>query len=195
MDMVTLHPERQDYSHGVRLQWTIKVGNRTEKFSALTIIDLVTTNLVESVHVNNKTTSAVTAHFVNAWLACYPEPMSCVHDPALEFIGWNFQEMLHRNNIQSCCTTAKNPQANAICKQMHQSVGNSLRVLWQWNPPAGLNDTHALVDATLANAMYATHASFHSGLQTTPGALAFHCDMVMNIPLMLDLTLVQQNQQ
>jgi hypothetical protein len=43
--------------------------------------------------------------------------------------------------------------------------------------------------------MYTTCASFHSGLQTTPGALAFHCDMAINIPLMLDLTLVQQNQQ
>jgi hypothetical protein len=174
--------------------WTLEVGNRTEKFSALTIIDLVT-NLVEIVRVNNKTTSAVTAHFVNAWLACYPKPMSCVHDPGLEFIGWNFQEMLDRNNIQSHCTTMKNPQANEICKQMHQYIGNSLRVLWQWNPPAGLNNAHAPVDATLANAMYAMHASFHSGLQTTPGALAFHRDMVMNIPLMSDLTLFQQNRQ
>jgi hypothetical protein len=76
---------------------------------------------------------------------------------------------------------------------MHQSVGNSLRALQQWNPPAELNKAHALVDAALANAMYARRASFHSGLQTTPGALACHCDMVMNIPLMSDLTLVQQN--
>jgi hypothetical protein len=58
-----------------------------------------------------------------------------------------------------------------------------------------LNDAHALVDAALANTMYATRASFHSGLHTTPGALAFHCNMVMNIPLMSDLTLVQQNRQ
>jgi hypothetical protein len=70
--------------------------------------------------------------------------------------------------------------------EMHQSVGNSLRVL-QWNPPMGLNDPHALVDAALANPMYTTRASFHSGLQTTPGALAFHRNMVMNIPLMSDL--------
>jgi hypothetical protein len=98
--------------------------------------------------------------------------------------------MLHCNNIQSCCTTTKNPQANAMGEQMHQSVGNSLRVLQHWNPPAGLNDAHALVDAALANAMYTTRASFHSGIQTTPGVLAFHHDMVMNIPLMSDLTLV-----
>jgi hypothetical protein len=168
--------------------WTLEVSNRTEKFSAIMIIDLVT-NLVEIVRVNNKTTtSAITAQ--NVWLA--PKPMSCVHDPGSEFIGWNFQEMLHHNNIQSHCPT-KNPQANSICKWIHQSVGNSLRVLQQWNPPVGLNDAHALVDAALANAMYATCASFHSGLQTTPGALAFHCNTVMNIPFMLDLTLVQQN--
>jgi hypothetical protein len=47
--------------------WTLEVGDRTEKFSALTIINLVT-NLVEIVRVNNKTTAAVTTHFVNTWL-------------------------------------------------------------------------------------------------------------------------------
>jgi hypothetical protein len=103
--------------------------------------------------------------------------------------------MLHHNNILSHCTTTKNPQANAICERMHQSVGNSLRVLKQWNPPAGLNDAHALVDAALANAMYAMRASFHNGLKTTPGALAFHRNMVMYIPLMSDLMLIQQNRQ
>jgi hypothetical protein len=121
--------------------------------------------------------------------------MSCIHDPGLEFIGRNFQEMLHHNNIQSRCTEMKNPQSNAVCEQMHQSVGNSLRVLNQWNPPAGLNDAHVLVDVALANAIYTTHASYHMGLQTTPRALAFHCDMVKNIPLMFDLTLIQQNRQ
>jgi hypothetical protein len=53
----------------------------------------------------------------------------------------------------------------------------------------------ALVDAALANAMYTTCASFHSGLKTTPGALAFHHDMVMNIPLMSDLMLIQRIRQ
>jgi hypothetical protein len=100
MDMEKLHPERQDYSCGVDMigPWTIEVGNRKEKFSTLTIIDLVT-NLVEIICVTNKTSAAVTAHFVNAWLAHYPKPMSCRHDPGLEFIGWNFQEMLHCKSI------------------------------------------------------------------------------------------------
>jgi hypothetical protein len=157
--------------------WTLEVSDRNEKFSALTIINLVT-NLIEIICVSSKTSSAMTAHFVNVWLASYPKQISCVHDPGLEFMGWNFQEMLHSKNIQSCCTTTKNPQANVICEQMHQSVGNSLRVLSQWNPSAGLDDVHALVDAALANAMYTMCACFHSGLQTTLGALAFHHNML-----------------
>jgi hypothetical protein len=74
--------------------WTLEVRDRTEKFSALM-------NLVEIVHVNKKVTCC-NCNFVNTWLACYPKPISCVHDPGSEFIGWKFQEMLHRNNIQSC---------------------------------------------------------------------------------------------
>ena len=54
---------------------------------------------------------------------------------------------------------------------MHQSVGNSLRVLRQMNPPIGANTPQALLDSALANAMYATRASYHSGLNTTPGAM------------------------
>jgi hypothetical protein len=45
---------------------------------------------------------------------------------------------------------------NAICERMHQAVGNSLRVLWQWTPPNHLDYAHLLVDTALANAMYAT---------------------------------------
>jgi RNase H-like domain found in reverse transcriptase/Integrase zinc binding domain len=95
VDMVKPPPERQDYSHGVKVAvdmigpWTLEVGDRKEKFSALTIIDLVT-NLMEIVRVNSKTTAAITAHSVNTWLARYPKPMSCVHDPGSEFIWMEF---------------------------------------------------------------------------------------------------------
>jgi hypothetical protein len=73
---------------------TLEVGDRTETLRALTIINLVI-HLIEIVHVNNTTSAAVTAHFINMWLARYPKPVSCIHDPGLEFLGWNFQEMLH----------------------------------------------------------------------------------------------------
>jgi hypothetical protein len=103
--------------------------------------------------------------------------------------------MLEQYDIQRRPTTVKNPQANVICECMHQAVGNSLSVLKQWTPPNHLDDAHLLVDTALANAMYAMHATFHSGLMTTPGALSFGCDMVMNIPFIADLTLICDNCQ
>jgi transposase InsO family protein len=175
--------------------WTLKIGNQTVQFRALTIIDLVT-NLVEIVRLNSKSSRDVTFAFVNTWLAQYPKPVSCIFDQGTEFTGYEFQDMLERNYIEKRVTTVKNPQANAICERMHQSVGNSLRTLRNWHPPLeNLIPAQQLVDNALANAMYATRASYNGSLKTTPGALAFHRDMVMNIPLLADLTLIQQNRQ
>jgi hypothetical protein len=78
---------------------------------------------------------------------------------------------------------------------MHQAVGNSLRMLQQWMPPNHLDDAHLLVDTTLANAMYTTRATFHGGLLTTPGALSFSRDMVLNIPFVADLNLIKNHCQ
>jgi hypothetical protein len=69
-------------------------------------------------------------------------------------------------------------------------------VLRHFNPPGGVQYTpQALLDSALANAMYATRASYSASLMTTPGALAFHRDMVMNVPFMADLNLIQQHRQ
>jgi hypothetical protein len=174
--------------------WVLSVQNRHEKFYALTIIDMVT-NLTEIVRLFNRTSAHAATVFTNTWLARYPKPTTCIYDQGSEFIGWAFQNMLEQYDIQRRPTTVKNPQANAICERMHQAVGNSLRVLRQWTPPNHLDDAHLLVDTALANAMYATRATFHSGLMTTPGALSFGRDMVMNIPLIADLTLIRANRQ
>lgn len=174
--------------------WTLEVSGQKVTFSALTIIDTVT-NLTEIVRLENRTSAQAALRFTNTWLASYPKPVSCIYDQGTEFIGHDFQFMLDRNNIIRGPTTTKNPQANVICKQMHQSVGNSLRILYNWHPPAVVNDAATLVDTALANAMYATRALFNSSLNTTPGAMAFHCDMVMNIPFIADLQLIQEHRQ
>jgi hypothetical protein len=103
--------------------------------------------------------------------------------------------MLQQYNIKHQPTTVKNPQANGICECMHQAVGNSLCMLQQWTPPNHLDDAHLLFDTTLANAMYATQATLHGGLLTTPGALSFSHDMVLNIPFVTDLNLIKNHCQ
>jgi hypothetical protein len=149
--------------------WVLSVLNRHEQFYMLTIIDMVT-NLTEIVRLLNCTSAHAATVFTNTWLAQYPKPTTSIYDQGSEFIGWPFQHMLEQYNIQHQPTIVKNPQANAKCKHMHQALGNSLHVLKQWTPPNHLDDAHLLVDTALANAMYSTHATFHSGLMTTPGA-------------------------
>jgi hypothetical protein len=78
---------------------------------------------------------------------------------------------------------------------MHQTIGKSLRVLSTLHPQAGILDAQQLVDNAIANAVYVTRATFHSSLNTTPGALAFGRDIVLDIPLIADLQLIQERRQ
>jgi hypothetical protein len=174
--------------------WTLSVGQQEITFTALTIIDMVT-NLVEVVRLNNKSSAHVALQFENTWLARYPLPQHCVYDQGGEFIGWPFQQVLQRHQIAGHPTTSKNPQANSVCERMHQSIGNSLRVLSTLQPPQGIADANQLVDTAIANAVFASRASLHSTLKTTPGGLAFHRDMIMDIPLIADLQTIQEHRQ
>ena len=61
--------------------------------------------------------------------------------------------------------------------------------------PAGIQNPQQILDTAIANAMFATHCTFHSALQTTPGGLAFGRDMILNIPLVTDLVLLQERRQ
>jgi transposase InsO family protein len=116
--------------------WTITIGETTQKFSALTMIDTVT-NLVEVVRVSNKTSAPIALQFENTWLSRYPKPISVTHDQGGEFVGYAFQHRLNLLNISIKSTTSKNPQSNSICERMHQTIGNSLRVLSTMDPPYG----------------------------------------------------------
>jgi transposase InsO family protein len=174
--------------------WTLTIGENNLKFSALTMIDLVT-NLVEIVRLSNKTAAHVAIQFENTWLSRYPRPLNVIHDQGGEFIGHEFQQRLYAHNINSRATTAKNPQANSVCERMHQAIGNTLRVLSTMDPPQGVAQAEHLVDTAIADAVYATRCTFHSASKTTPGGLAFGRDMILNLPLVTDLQQLQKRRQ
>ena len=48
-------------------------------------------------------------------------------------LEWNlkpiFAKCLAQHGVTARLTTVKNPQANAICKHLHQAIGNSLRTM------------------------------------------------------------------
>jgi hypothetical protein len=117
--------------------------------------------------------------------------MECVFDPGMEFKA-HFCQCLAQHGIAARPTTVKNPQANAICKCLHQMIGNSLRMMQIINLPQTVEEAHQLVDDALATASYALHAAIHSTMKISPGALAFHHDMLLDIPIIVDLQVLQQ---
>jgi transposase InsO family protein len=174
--------------------WKLEVNDQHLEFNALTCIDPVT-NLVELVRIQNKTSEHIKDLFANTWLARYPRPNKCIHDNGGEFTGGPFQELLDRFGIRDAPTTARNPQGNSICERMHQTVANILRTLIHLNPPNDAAQAQHLVDNAIATAMHATRCAVNRTLGTSPGALAFRRDMLLDVPLIADWLTVQQNRQ
>ena len=155
--------------------------------SALTCIDTAS-NLVELVRIDNKTAEHIRDKFVQTWLSRYPRPVRCVHDKGGEFIGKEFQWLLELFSIKDVCSTSKNPQSNAICERMHQTVENVLRTLIHGNPPKTMSKAKDIVDDALATAMHAMRSTVATTLGSAPGSLAFARDMFLNVSLANDCT-------
>ena len=103
--------------------------------------------------------------------------------------------MLTATSIKDAPTTSRNPQANAICERMHQTVGNILRTLLYSNPPRTVANAADLVDQALATAMHAMRVNVHTTLKSSPGSLVFGRDMFLDVPLIADWETIQQNRQ
>jgi hypothetical protein len=174
--------------------WTINLHGQELKFNALTTIDTVS-NYPEVIRLNNKTSLHVAQQFENSWLSRYPRPVRCIYDQGSEFIGHEFQTMLDEYNIIHRPTTVKNPQANAICERLHQTVANALRPLIHAHPPQDMNDVALIIDTALNTAAYSARAAIHTTMKISPGALVFHRDMILDIPIIADLQLLQQQRQ
>jgi hypothetical protein len=167
-------------------QWQAKVNGIDVEFNAVTVIDPAT-KLVELERIERKTAEHVAQKYSNCWLARYPWPEVCVHDNGSEFIGYHFQQLLEQCWIRDRPTTSQNPQANAICERMHQTVGNILRTLLH-GEPVKAEVANDIVDNALATATHALRAAVSRLLgHHSPGEVAFHRHMFLNLPLLADL--------
>ena len=70
---------------------------------------------------------------------------------------------------------------------MHQTMGNVVRTLVHENKPRTLKHAHVIIDQALASASHAVRTNVNQTTGYAPGALAFHRDMLLNIPLVVDL--------
>jgi hypothetical protein len=140
--------------------WTVKLPNKTYEFMALTCIDPVT-NFPDAIRLRNKTASHVGMQFENLWLSCYPRPVCCIHDCGTKFMGADFQQILQRSGIKDVTISFRNPQSNAICEQLHQLVGNALRVFLSQDIPFNVHNVAELVDSAISAALHASRATIH----------------------------------
>jgi hypothetical protein len=174
--------------------WTVKVAVKSFNFYALTCIDTVT-NFPDAIRLCDKTASHVGMQFENLWLSRYPRPVRCLHDRGTKFMGADFQRILHCFGIKDVATSVRNPQSNAVCERLHQSVGNALRVFLSQGVPFNVTNIIRLVDSALATALHASRATIHRTLGMTPGGIVFNRDMFLNIPLLTDFHLLQTRRQ
>jgi hypothetical protein len=103
--------------------------------------------------------------------------------------------MLDEHDIIHRPTAVKNPQANAICERLHQTAANALLVLIHAHPPQNIDNTAFLIDTAPSTAACSARAATHSTLKISPGALIFHRDMMLDMPVIADLHLLQQQRQ
>jgi transposase InsO family protein len=133
--------------------------------------------------------------FENLWLSRYPRPLCCLHDCRIKFIGAAFQRILQRFGIKDVPISVRNPQANAICEQLHQLVGNALQVFLSQESPFNVNNVAELIDSALATSLHAARSTIHQTLEMTPGGIIFSRDMFLKIPLLTDFQILQERRQ
>ena len=76
---------------------------------------------------------------------------------------------------------------------MHGTVGNVLHTLVHAQPPRTLGDAKELVDQALATAAHAVRTNVSQVTGYSPGAFAFHQDMLLDVPLVADLMAIREN--
>jgi hypothetical protein len=79
---------------------------------------------------------------------------------------------------------------------MHQTVGDVLRTLLHGHPVNNQQQAASLVDNALATTMHVLRSSVSRTLNNhSPGSLAFHRDMFLDIPFQANLEAIRQRRQ
>ena len=82
-----------------------------------------------------------------------------------------------------------------VCERMHQTVANVLKTLVHTEPPRTLNDAKGMVDGALATASHAVQANISTATGYSPGVLAFHRNMLLDVQIVVDLVRLRDKRQ
>ena len=104
--------------------------------------------------------------------------------------------MCNKNGIKHSTSTSRNPQGNSLIERIHQTTGKVLRTATAAKDPQKMSQAELFIEETLATEMHACHSVFSSSLgYNSPGALAFGRDMLLDIPLIANITAIRNNRQ
>jgi transposase InsO family protein len=112
------------------------------------------------------------------WFFRYPWPTQVTFDRGSEFIGHEFKKMLDDHGVKKKPITTRNPQANAIVEQVHQTIGN---IIQTFELHENYLDEHDPWKGILAATAFAICATYNTTLQKSPRQLVFGRDMIFNI--------------
>ena len=103
--------------------------------------------------------------------------------------------MLIQSGIRSKPTTVKKPQSNAVCERMHKTIADILRhVVKEQDPPTHRRKAEQKIDNALSTCVHVLRCAVNHTIKTSPGAMIFNCNMLMNVQLIADFGIYQRAQ-
>ena len=75
------------------------------------------------------------------------------------------------------------------------TVGNVLRTLIHCEPPRMLSDANTMIDSALGTTSHVLRTNVSQVTGYSPGTLEFHKDMLLDIPLVIDLLQIRNKPQ
>ena len=101
-------------------------------------------------------------------LSRYPSLNRCVDDKVGEFTEHEFLQLLEDHSIKSVLTTVKNPQSNAVCKCIYQTIANVLRYIMRTKGLPPQQQAEQVMDNALAIIMHATRCAVNNTMKISP---------------------------
>ena len=86
-------------------------------------------------------------------------------------------------------------EANAVCERMHKTVADILRNIVKEDPPRRKRDAEQKIDNALSTCVHALRCAVNQTMKTSPGAMVFNRDMLMDVQLLADLESIRGRRQ
>jgi hypothetical protein len=136
----------------------------------------------------DKSPATVSTLVNRTWFSRYPCSQYIVYDNGSEF-KLHFETLCETYGLKHKPTSVKNPQANAILEQVHQTIMAMLRTS---EIDMAETVTESDIADFLTNAAWAVRSTYRPVLKTSPGPAIFGRGMLFDVPFLADWTKIRE---